>query len=298
MIAIRRILCPVDLSEGSRRALEHAAAVARAWGAQLTVLHVQHIPLPFELVPGSDGTTARAPDPELLRPALHEFVKSAAGDVAAALKVISAFDTRVAILTEAARDDADLLVVGTHGRGSVERFLLGSISDRVVRRAECPVLVVPPGAEPPRDGRFRRILCGIDFSPPSLRAFRYAIQLAAREGAEVIVLHAIEIPAELRDRQMTAAFDIEAVRAAAEATARQRLESLWPGDAAAAVRIATHVGEGRAHRQILEAARAQRADLIVLGTHGRGALDRWLFGSNTQAVLRDTPCPVLTVRAE
>jgi nucleotide-binding universal stress UspA family protein len=61
------------------------------------------------------------------------------------------------------------------------------------------------------------------------------------------------------------------------------------------VRIVAHVAEGRAHRQICGVAREQKSDLIVLGSHGRGVIDRWLFGSNTQAVLNDPPCAVLTV---
>jgi nucleotide-binding universal stress UspA family protein len=106
------------------------------------------------------------------------------------------------------------------------------------------------------------------------------------------------MPPELRERQLVAAFDVESIRAAAEAAVRRRLEGLSPGDNAPQVPVVADVVEGRAHRQIREVARRHGADLIVLGTHGRGAIDRWLFGSNTQAVLHDPPCPVLTVRPE
>jgi nucleotide-binding universal stress UspA family protein len=234
----------------------------------------------------------------MLRLTLREFVTSVAGNAPVSVRVTSGADVRRVIVTEVETDDADLLVIGTHGRGGLERFLLGSTSDRLVRQAGCPVLVVPPDAEPPRGGRYSRVLCGIDFSPASLRAFRYALNLASAGNGEVRLLHAIEMPPELRDRQIAAALDVDAVRMAAEKAARQRLEALSPGADAPPVRSATQVVEGRAHRQLLEIARQEGADLIVLGTRGRGAVDRWLFGSNTQAVLHDAPCAVLTVRPE
>jgi nucleotide-binding universal stress UspA family protein len=129
-------------------------------------------------------------------------------------------------------------------------------------------------------------------------AFRFAIHFMSAADAEVRLLHSIEMPPELRERQIAAAFDVEAVRAAAEAAARQRLEALWPGDDASAIRIVSEVAEGPARTRILEAARREDADLIVLGTHGRSAVDRLMFGSNTDAVIREAPCPVLTVRPE
>ena len=297
MIAIQRVLCPVDVSDGSRRALEHAAAIAQGWNARLLVLYVHQTPSIHELSVQVDQVADQESDADARYLMVREFARSVAGDMPHTVQVTTAADVRRAIVTAVESDDADLLVIGTHGRGGVERFMLGSTSDKVVRQAGCPVLVVPSHAEAPPNGRFRRILCGIDFSPPSLRAFRYALHLARPDG-EVLLLHAIEMPPELRERQVAAAFDVEAVRTAAEKAAQQRLEALFPGADAPPVPIASQVVEGRAHRQILDVARQECADLIVLGTRGRGAVDRWLFGSNTQAVLHDAPCAVLTVRPE
>jgi len=301
MVAMRRILCPVDFSEESRRALEHAAAIARRWGSRLTVLHVYQAASPFDAVSPADDTTVTDPQLDMLRTALENFVQPVAGDAAVTLRLLHGTAARRPIVREADAVDADLLVIGSHGRLGVERFLLGSTSDSVVKTATCPVLVVPPGAGPARDGRFRRILCGVDFSAPSLRAYRYAVHLAAADDpddAELTLLHAIEMPPELRDRQIAAAFDVAAVRTAAEVAARQRLERLSPGHDAPSVRIVARVAEGRADRQIVEAARQLHADVIVLGIHGRNVVDRWLFGSNTQAVVGDAPCPVLLLHQD
>lgn len=299
--AIRRILCPVDFSEESRRGLEHAAAIARRWGSRLEVLHVYQAASPFDVMSPDDETAVTDPQLDMLRRALDAFVQPIAGDVAVTSRLLHGTAARRPIVREADAIDADLLVIGSHGRSGVERFLLGSTSHSIVKTARCPVLVVPSGAGPAHDGRFRRILCGIDFSPPSLRAYRYAVHLAAADDpddAELTLLHAIEMPPELRDRQVAAAFDVAAVRAAAEVAARQRLERLSPGHDAPAVRIVARVAEGRADRQIVEAARQLHADVIVLGIHGRNVVDRWLFGSNTQAVVGDAPCPVLLLQQD
>jgi len=301
MFAIRRILCPVDFSEESRRGLEHAVAIARRWGARLEVLHVYQAASPFDVVAPDDETAVTDPQLDMLRTALDNFVQPMAGNVAVTLRLLHGTAARRPIVREAAAIDADLLVIGSRGRSGVERFLLGSTSESIVKTATCPVLVAPSGAGPAHDGRFRRILCGIDFSAPSLRAYRYAVQLAAADDqndAELTLLHAIEMPPELRDRQIAAAFDVAAVRTATEVAARQRLERLSPGHDAPSVRIVARVAEGRADRQIVETARQLHADVIVLGTHGRNVVDRWLFGSNTQAVVGDAPCPVLLLQPD
>ena len=138
----------------------------------------------------------------------------------------------------------------------------------------------------------------MDFSAASVSAFRFAIHCMSASDADVRLLHSIEMPPELRERQIAAAFDVEAVRAAAEAAARQRLEALWPGDDVSGMQIVSEVAEGPPRTRILEVARREHADVIVLGTHGRSAFDRLMFGSNTEAVVREAPCPVLTVRPE
>jgi len=291
------ILCPVDLSECSRSALEQAVAIARGSRAQLTVLHTWRMPSPFDLVGRPYETPADTTEPPGLRLTVQEFVRSVAGDMVVSIRLMHGVDPRRAILTEVDAAAPDLLVIGSHGRSGVDRLLMGSTCSAIVRKVQCPVLVVPPDAVPPKDGRFRRILCGIDFSAPSVQAFRFAIRLAAGD-AEIRLLHAIEMPPELRERQLAAAFDVDAVRAGAESAARQRLEALFPGDDVPGVRIVAEVVEGRAHRHIVEAARQQHADVIVLGTHGRNAVDRLMFGSTTDAVLHAAPCPVLTVRPE
>lgn len=106
----------------------------------------------------------------------------------------------------------------------------------------------------------------------------------------------IEIPPELRENRLTPDFDSDSIHAAAAAAARRRLRDLVPDLARTYCTIETAVAEGRAYRQVLRRAAEAKADLIVTGVHGRGALDLLLFGSNTHHVIRAAMCPVLIVR--
>ena len=296
MIALQRIVCPVDFSDCSRRALEHAVALARAWSAELIVLHVYSVLSVEDLLPLSREVVARAVDPDVLRRELEAFVNSVAGGAPIALRLTRADDTGGAIADAAETLAADLLVIGSHGRGRLERLLVGSTTERVVANAVCPVLVVPRQATEAHPDGFQRIVCGIDFSPASLAAARRAIGWTS-DAAETTLVHAIEVPPEVREAQLAAAFDVDAVRAATEAGCLDRLRALELGDAASGRRIDSQVAEGPACRHILRLAEERRADLIVLGSRHHGAIDRLVFGSQAHVLLRHATCPVLMVRA-
>ena len=296
MITIERITCLVDFSDGSRRGLEYAASMARAHQAQLTVLHVYSVLSVDDLMPLSNAGAAGAFDPDVLRAELAEFVRTVCGDLPVTLTLRRAAKVDGAIADTVADLAPDLLVLGSHGLGWFERLLMGSTSEPIVDRAACPVLIVSPHApDAPADG-FERIVCGVDFSTASLAAARYAVRFAS-SASEVTLVHAIEIPPEVREKQIVAAIDVDGVRAAAEASALTRLRSLDLGDETVRCGIERRVVEGAASRQLLRLAAEQRADLIVLGSQRRGVLDRLVFGSHVHEVLRNAPCPVLTVHA-
>jgi nucleotide-binding universal stress UspA family protein len=195
-------------------------------------------------------------------------------------------------------DHADLLVIGTHGRSGFQHLFLGSITEKVIRKAPCPTLVVPPRAPHVAASgpvEFRRILCPVDFSECSLDALTYALNLAGEADARLTVLHVIELPPELRENALVADFDIDRIHAAAEREARRRLRELVPNEAAARCTVETAVLEGAAYHQVLRRAVEDHHDLIVMGVRGRGAMDLLVFGSTTQHVIRAAACPVLVV---
>jgi nucleotide-binding universal stress UspA family protein len=299
MITVSRILCPVDFSDHSRRALEHAALLARWYGASIRVLHVHtFVPPPPSRLPG--WARPRLTDEERAHylKEMRDLAAPALGSGAEPGLSLVEGDPIVEILETAAAERADLIVMGTHGRGGFQRLVLGSLTEKVLRRASCPVLTVPPRAAGPEGAErpaFGRILCPVDFSEASLTALEYALALARESRARITLLHAIEGLAEAEPLERAGSTVAEWLRFQEE-RARRRLEELVPAGARDWCEPEVAVAIGRAHREILRAAEAGRAELIVMGVLGRGALDLALFGSTTQQVVRQAGCPVLTVR--
>jgi nucleotide-binding universal stress UspA family protein len=298
MISINRILCPVDFSDASRVALEHAAALARWYDALLTALHVVPlVPTTLTFPPAISAATMEPVSPEFLRDELRRFVAPVAETVPVDTVVVSGEPAR-AVIEKAWALESDLLVLGTHGRSGFERFVLGSVTEKVLRRATCPVLTVPPAvADRPTAGRppYKRILCPVDFSATADRALRYACSLAEEAKARLTVLHVLEwFPdQEIREHRH---FDVPEYRRFLEEDARRRLADAIPEDARTWCEPAEKVGCGKAWREILRVAADETSDAIVMGVHGRGAFDLALFGSTTNHVVRQAHCPVLTVR--
>jgi nucleotide-binding universal stress UspA family protein len=300
MFQIDRILCPVDFSDCSRRALQYAVAMGKWYGARVTALHVlPNLPV-IATQPRfrGQGLTLRELDAAEVRGELAEFVEQTAGDIPVITDLVEAPDARAETLRQAEELHADLVVMGTHGRSGIERLLLGSVAERVARASNCPVMLVPPGApdSKPVAVPFTQILCAIDFAGHSRRALTVALQLAEEADAHLTLLHAIEIPPELSELAVDGNIDVPAIRLAAEAAALRKLREMVPPDAHTYCKVHTDVREGRAYRQILQAAAERDADLIVMGVHAAGALDRLIFGTNAHAVVRAAASPLLVVR--
>jgi len=301
MIEIRQILCPIDFSEPSRRALDYAVALAGRFGSTITAFHVCPLAPATAYAPGPLlPVTVPTPDElQALLTSMQRFVGEDTGARASIRYEIGEGGAATEILERAQAIPSDLIVMGTHGRSGVDRLLLGSVTERVVRKAKCPVLTVaPPVGEvtPVPDRLFSRILCGIDFSRESLRALEYALLLAADANARVKLAHVVEVtPAPESDAGEVETRTLGAyVAAAAEARAEQ-LQSLVPKNIEKGLSVDTIVAIGKSHREILRIAAEDDSDLIVLGAHGLG-IPQLLFGSTAQQVVRQARCPVLTTR--
>ena len=288
------IVCPIDFSDGSRHALSEAAAIARAYGAGVTVLHVFVNRPALDLPPVTLADTDR----ERLIDDLRQLVEAVAPGLRAAFRVEEGLSAHEAILDVVDDVDPDLLVMGTHGRSGFRRLFLGSVTEKVVRSAPCPTLVVPPRSEGSVSAatvQYRRVLCPVDLSDSSLAALARALELARQTNAAVLVVYVAEIP--LPPPEFPSGLDLPAMAERAAAEARRRLEALIPAAARANCTIETPIVYGSAYRAILRLAVERRADAIVMGVHGRGAVDLMLFGSTTHHVLRAAPCPVLVVQS-
>jgi nucleotide-binding universal stress UspA family protein len=305
MIEIRRILCPIDFSDYSRRALDHAIAIARWYESKITAVHV-FSPAPATVYgPGPvvfEPVVLTGVDREELIAATKRFVEAESAPGIPIETIVREGNIAKEILAQAADSDADLLVIGTHGRSGFERLLLGSVTEKVLRRAACPVLTVPrrlPDAAPAGPVLFKRILCPVDFSEPSLHALEYAISMAGEADAHLVLLHVMTLDLEspvgdLPDDEVT----IRDFWRRREEELRRSLAAIVPKNIAEYCTVETMLTRGKPGREILRVAGEDQADLIVMGVQGRGAVDLMFFGSTTQHVVRGAACPVLTLRSK
>ncbi len=304
MPSIHQILCPVDFSDGSRRALDHALGLAHWHGARVTALHVS----PMEGLPVRPFAGPVVPEPITLAPSdrarlvaeLRAFVTREAEESAMVEDVLAEGNPTEEIVARADAMRADLIVMGTYGGHAFGRLVLGSVTERVLRVAMCPVLTIPshaPDAVPVGPKLYASVLCAVDFSDPSLSALSYALSFAAEAGARLTVLHVQERHVErLLPPFEHEYYDVTEYLEEYEQTALRRL-----AEAAAALRspaeIRPIVAVGKPWREILRAADNVAADLITIGVHGPGAFNRFFFGSTASHVVRQAACPVLTLRA-
>src|SRR5262245_9541999 len=298
-LAIDRILCPVDFSDTSREALRYALELARPRGAEVGVVHVAARTLPPLSALGTQASEAVEPGARAgLRRDLLEQLKRFADPLVDGVRVAYLVDeagVAETIVALAAR--SDLVVLGTHGHGEIEKLILGSVTEKVLHKSPCPVLTVPlPGSGSRARRPFRRILCPLDFSPPSQEALRYAVALACDAEGGLVLLHVIE--GLLGEKPRDLRVDVQGYLDDAQRNAQARLRATLAETDARLLDGEPVVATGRAHAEILRVAEECGADLIVLGVHGQTVLDRVLFGSTARHVVRAAPCPVLSVRPE
>lgn len=300
LVDIRRILCPIDFSDASRHALEYAVASARWYGAQIILLHTYDAPQPWVPAPPMPGPVSLFPptQPQDIIEEVRRFASSVTTDSPPEIVVTEGRPAKD-IVRVADETAADLLVMGTHGRGGFERLFLGSVTEKVLRTSLRPVLTVPPRLHnlPVDPLTYKSILCPLDFSAASDRALKYALSLAKKTNACVIPLHVVEGFVNPPDLDVNVHYNVPEFHRFLTQDAMSRLKTAIAGDHAVC-RSEPSVVSGKASREILRMAEEAQADLIVMGVHGRGAADRLGFGSTTHHIIREAPCPVLTLRAE
>jgi len=294
---IRSILCPTDFSEFSDRALEHAATLARWYGAELTIVHSY----PYVVIGrGAPYYPSGVPLDASTRARLLSDLEAAAGPVrVAGVKpnlVLVEGDPTDEILKCARTAPIDLIVMGTHGVRGFDRWILGSVAARVVEKAPCAVLTVPQPPEGPRPSAslYAKILCAVDLvdSGATLEA---SSSMARAAHGRLSVLHVLEDLPQYEAAAGMARIDWAEFREGLEREARDRLcrASTVAGEGAAEYLVLS----GKPYREILKVAASKGTSLIVMGIHGSKPLERLFFGSTTLHVVRQARCPVLTVRA-
>ena len=286
---IECILCPTDLSPDSDEALRYAIALARAYNAELLLLHCD--------LPGDGPPKNRHSASQAIRAALeaHSGVNGIEGLAWKSL-VITCDDAGETIAREAALYGVDLIVMRSRRRPH-RAALLGSTAESVSRTAPCPVLVMHTDERDWVTGldtriELRRVLVAYDFSDYSELALNYALSFAQEYQSELHLLHVLP-PNSLNETEISW---YPLGREGAYHKAAHRLQKAVPNEAHLWCDIKHAVSEGQPYREILNYAEKNQIDLICLGAHGAGFGMRTLFGSNVDRVLRQAPCPVLVTR--
>lgn len=292
MLKFAKILCPVDFSEFSAKAYEYASSLARHYGARLFMEHVvQPLPALYAEYP-SLGVVDQIQQ-DLVGNARRELEKMARDHYWNGIEpnlVVQEGLLPASILNFAEKQAVDLIVMGTHGRQGLDRLAMGSVTEKVLRKAQCPVLAVRRPAhdfvsrqEGQDPVQLRKILLPTDFSDYSRRALEYALSLAAEYHSELTLLHVLE---DVRDRNLSSA----------SLTAHGELEKSIPAGARNSCTVSLTVRVGRPYQEIILLALEAQTDLVVMGVRGRNALDLAIFGSATHRTIHLGPCPVLAVR--
>jgi nucleotide-binding universal stress UspA family protein len=193
---------------------------------------------------------------------------------------------------------ADLAIAATHGRSGLKRLILGSVTERLIRTVNCPLLIVTPpedghDAETVQQAGFKNILVGCDFSADSSAALQYGFSLAQEYQSVLHLVHVIE-PVAYREVILPPGL-LDDVKTDLDEHLTAQLEELAPDEARNWCEVKTICLTGRPFEELTKYAARHSVDLVVMGVRGRGLVETMLLGATTDRVLRRVSCPVLSV---
>lgn len=276
------IVVPTDGSDLAGRALDRAIALAGNADATVHVVHVITATA-FSTVEG--GVPLDLVEEDGLELVEEAAARARSAGVAVETVVLTGSPHR-AIADHASDVDADLVVMGTHGRTGLAHVALGSVAERVVRTSTVPVVTVGPDA--PATGRCDTILVPTDGSKAALAALPHAFDLASRYGATVHALSVVDTSAYGIEVSLTGL--AEELRAECEAAVQAVADQAPEG-----CPVTTEIRDGVPHVEICACIADHNVDLVVMGTRGRSGLERLVLGSVTARVVRSATVPVLAV---
>jgi nucleotide-binding universal stress UspA family protein len=293
MFQLERILVPIDFSDSSLVAARHAGALAHHFRSEVTLLHVNEF-LVIHPATGPLGFGVTSWEPirsEHLAARKKELDEFGAVELSGipVKRVVCSGDPARIIVESASAENSDLIIMPTHGGGSFRRFLLGSVTAKVLHDAECPVwtgahLEVGPSLTPTE---MRHVMCAVNFEPQSFRAVHWAAAFAKELGAKLTVTHAVlQTPPNLPDRY---AFQWHEE---AQHGTDQRLQTLLLDSGIHADTLV--VGDGDVPRALSAAAKEKGAGLLVIGRSSAGKASKRL-GSHTYSIICHAPCPVVSI---
>lgn len=291
-MSLNQLLVATDLSSSSLHAVDRGFLIASKQGAKYAVLHALGLNAlaPLHGYLGADVSAISQKITDAVHVELTRIVENPSRNLGVSAHLELVTGTVAAVPNYADSIDADLILVGAHGKGFLQRFLLGSTVDRLLRMSQRPVLVVK---EPCR-ASYRRVLVAVDFSPASVRAIEMAKAVSA--GANLVLLHVFDIPFEGKLRLAGVSNDvIHRYQIDARESAVRQLRSMAKVAAVSVTNYEVVVRHGEATRGILIEEEGLDCDLIVMGKHGTNFTEEFLLGSVTKRVLAESRSDVLVV---
>jgi nucleotide-binding universal stress UspA family protein len=285
---IKNVLVPTDFSEPSQIALDYGIALARQLRARLTVLHVLEPQAAMDVTSASDIVRIERERQENALQQLEGLLAPEDEDDLDFKVVLKFGSPRRQIAATVEEEHVDLVVLGTHGRRRLERFILGSTTEALLRKLHVPVLTVSHVAAPKA---IERILFATDLAEPSGASFDFALDAARTLRANLVAMHAMGGPV-MTSGELGMTVQTEDLAAG---EAHRRLDLLVAKGRQQGITVQTSIDDGPAAEGILKAAAECSADLILLPIETRSFLDRTLFGTTAEHVVRDAGIPVLTV---
>ena len=288
VVEFRRILVATDFSEGARAALEYALTMARRFKSKVYLAHV--IPSQvFHFVAPESSVDALQKAKEFATRELRRWIDAAAMSDVEHEELLIEGQVWPVLQEVIESHDIDLLAMGTHGRTSQKKLLLGAVAEEVFRLAECPILSVGPEArlEPGKKSELQRILYATNFKPHAERAASLAFALERAHHAKLTVLHVAEKGGDpsLEGHEIVRDFLVNRLRKVMPAACKNVCEPEF------------QIRFGEAAEEILRTAAEQNANLLILGLRGGRGLAGQLPSATAYELVRQAPCPVLTLRS-
>ncbi len=297
----RNILVAIDFSEASQRALSVALALSEARDAHLSAVHVVRSDWRYEMLESPPELDLERSDEQQR---LNAFINELCPDKRIDATLIKSGHVAQALVSASSRSAADLLIIGTRGRGGLSKLALGSVAEELLRIAPCPVLTVGPEAEiaKARAG-IHTILFATDFGIGSTKAVPLAVALAKAEHAKLILLHMLApIPAPSTSLSAyapstSAADEVQEWEQSSRRRGIRELKACLPADMALEQEPEYIVGTDFLPEGILMAGEKDNVDLIIMGANHTGSpkVAAHIPWTAVHEVVRQARCPVLTV---
>lgn len=296
-VQFKNILCATDFSDFSNHTVSYGVALAKEFSSRLTICHV--IDLSSVAIYGEFQLDPIGQQSRIVEDASTQL-QALTGDQPVAWEPLITVGKPADEIARAVEEKSiDLVITATRGRSGFKRLILGSVTERLMRTLTCPLLVVrSPEHEfvkaPDKEVRLKKILVGCDFSADSNQAFKYGLSLAQEFEAELHLAHVIEPPTQpnlIKEENLVSG----EIQQDYYNRLIQKLKEMVPKEAANWCDPQTSILEGQAYEELVKYADTREIDMIVLGVRGHGLVKTLFLGSTTDRVIRNSPCPVLSV---